>query len=166
MKRVIAGFVVCAALAAAPAAAQMPKYGVTVEADKNLDYTVFKTYSWTEGHPSSDKGINDRVIAAVDRELSALGMTKAASGPGDVLVTYYSLSRTDVDVMEKPDATGAYRQYWVGTLVVGLLDPRNRERRLRLRIDKPIDIDRAKLDVSIDQAVAALFAKYPTRTKK
>ncbi len=166
MKRAIAGFVVCAALAAAPASAQMPKYGVTVNADKTLDYSALKTYSWTEGHPSSDKAINDRVIAAVDRELSALGMTKAPSGPGDVLVTYYSLSRTDVDVMAKPDAAGVYPQYWVGTLVVGLLDTKTRERRLRLRIDKPIDIDRTKLDVTIDQAVAAMFAKYPTRTKK
>ena len=50
--------------------------------------------------------------------------------------------------------------------MVGLLDTKTRERRLRLRIDKPIDIDRTKLDVTIDQAVAAMFAKYPTRTKK
>src|SRR5580765_7848810 len=145
MKRVIAGFVVCAALAAAPAAAQMPKYGVTVEADKNLDYTVFKTYSWTEGHPSSDKGIDARVIAAVDRELSALGMTKATSGPGDVLATYYSLSRTDVDTKAKADSKGVRPEQSVGTLVVALLDPADRRRLLRLRVDKPIDTEPAKL---------------------
>jgi hypothetical protein len=166
MKRPIAGIVVCAAIFAAPAAAQMPKYGVTVTVDKKIDFAALKTYSWTAGQPSADKAINARVIAAVDRELSALGMTPAASGPGDVLVTYNSLSRTDVDVMGKADEKGNYRQYWVGTLVVALLDPASRGRQLRLRIYKPIDIDRAKLDVSIDAAVAALFVKYPTRTRK
>jgi hypothetical protein len=161
----IAGLVVCAA-AATPAMAQMPKYGVTVTADKKMDYAALKTYSWTVGQPSAIKSIDARVIAAVDRELSALGMNKAASGPGDVLVTYYSLSRTDVDITVKPDATGAHPKHWVGTLMVALLDPASRERRLRLRIDKPIDIEPAKLDAAIDAAVAALFEKYPTRTRK
>ena len=163
MKRLlILGIGMCVAFTAA-AAAQMPKYGVKVTIDKKVDFASFKTYTWTQGHPSADKRIDARVMAAVDRELSALGMSKAASGPGDVLAAYYSLSRTDVNVHAKPDASGQRPQYWVGTLVVALLDPANGERLLRLRIDKPIEIDRAKLDVSIDDAVAALFAKYPTR---
>ena len=44
-----------------------------------------------------------------------------------------------------------------------MLDPGNRERLLRLRIDKPIEIERVKLEAAIDEAVAALFAQYPTR---
>jgi hypothetical protein len=156
---------ICAAVAAVPAA-QMPKYGVTATAEKNVDFAKFKTYSWTKSQPSADKSIDSRVIAAVDRELLALGMTKASSGPGDVLVSYASLSRTDVDVKAKADASGARPEHWVGTLVVALLDPASRQRLLRLRIDQPIDIDRAKLDPAIDAAVTALFAKYPTRPRK
>ena len=57
-------------------------------------------------------------------------------------------------------------QFWVGTLVVALLDPESRQRLLRLRIDEPIDIEPDKLDATIDGAVAALFAKYPTRRHK
>jgi hypothetical protein len=144
----------------------MPKYGVTVNDDKKLDYAALKTYSWTVGQPSALKAIDARVIAAVDRELASLGLNKAASGTGDVLVAYYSLSRTDVDITAKADATGARPQHWVGTLMVALLDPASRERRLRLRIDKPIDTEPAMLDASIDAAAAALFAKYPTRTRK
>ena len=99
------------------------------------------------------------MVAAVDRELGGLGMTKATSGPVDVLVTYYSLSRTDVNVKAKPDSEGRLPQYSVGTLVVALLDPESRQRLLRLRIDEPIDIEPAKLDATIDSAVAALFAE-------
>src|SRR4029078_4060221 len=103
MKRLVMGSGLCAALSAT-AAAQMPKYGVKVSVDKKMDFAALKTYSWTQGQPSADKAIDARVTAAVDRELSAMGMSKAASAPGDVLVTYYSLSRTDVNHKGKPDA--------------------------------------------------------------
>ena len=167
LKRFTVTIALCAGLAAAPAGQMpMPKYGVKVTADKHLDYAKFKTYSWTPGQPSADKRIDARVVAAVDRELGGLGMTKATSGPVDVLVTYYSLSRTDVNVKAKPDSEGRLPQYSVGTLVVALLDPESRQRLLGLRIDEPIDIEPAKLDATIDSAVAALFAEYPTRRRK
>lgn len=164
MKRLVAGIGICAALTVA-VAAQMPKYGVKVSIDKKVDFAAFKTYSWTQGQPSANKAIDARVVAAVDRELSALGMSKAAAAPGDVLVTYYSLSRTDANVDAKPDAAGQLPMYPVGTLVVALLDPANRQRLVRLRIDKPIEIEPAKLDTAIDEAVSALFARYPTKGK-
>jgi len=167
MKRFTITVALCTSLTAAPAGQlPMPKYGVTVTADKHVDFAKFKTYSWTSGQPSADKQIDARVVAAVDRELGLLGMTKATSGPGDVLATYYSLSRTDVNVKAKPDSEGRLPQYSVGTLVVALLDPESRQRLLRLRIDEPIDTEPAKLDATIDGAVAAIFAKYPTRRHK
>ena len=39
-------------------------------------------------------------------------------------------------------------------------------RLLRLRIDRPIEIEPAKLEGAINSAVAEMFAKYPTRRKK
>jgi len=165
MTRIAAGIGMCV-IAAAALHGQMPKYGVTVKAEKNVDFAKFTTYSWTKGQPSADTTIDAQVVAAVDRELGALGMTKAASGTGDVLATYYSLSRTDVDLKAKADASGSRPQYWVGTLMVALLDPGSRRRLLQMRIDKPIDIEPAKLEAAINTAVAALFAKYPTRAAK
>ena len=164
MKTLIMGVGLCAVMTAAMG--QMPKYGVTVTADKKVDFAAFKTYSWTVGQPSAVKAIDSQVIAAVDRELHVLGLIKAESGPGDVLATYYSLTRTDVNVNAKPDSNGQFPQYWVGTLIVALLDPTDHRRLLRLRVDQPIEIDPAKLEASIDSAVAALFAKYPTRHRK
>ena len=119
MKRLVVGIGICAALTAA-AAAQMPTYGVRVSIDKPVDFAKFKTYSWTQGQPSPDKMVDARVIAAVDRELSALGMSKATSGP-DVLATYYSVRRTDVNLKAKTESEGRLPQYPVGTLVVALL---------------------------------------------
>ena len=48
---------------------------------------------------------------------------------------------------------------------MGLLDPANRKRLLRLRIDTPIGSDSSKLEEDINRAVAAMFAKYPTRQR-
>ena len=165
MKRIILCCLVAAAVPAMPGA-QTPKYGVRVEADKNVDFSKLKTYSWTQGQPSAVKEINAKIVEAVDRELGGLGLTKSTSGPGDVMVAYYSLTRTDVHVDAKPDAEGKRPEYSVGTLVVAFLDPSTRQRMLRLRADKPIETAPGKLEAAIDSAVSELFAKYPTRQKK
>ena len=93
-------------------------------------------------------------------------MTKAATGTGDVLVTYASLQRSDVNLKAKKDANGILPQYPVGTLVVDLLDPGTQRQLLRLRLDKPLNADASKLEPAINSAVAELFANYPTRQKK
>jgi Domain of unknown function (DUF4136) len=165
VKRIIITGSVLLACAAA-VSAQMPKYGVRVEAEKNVDFAKFKTYSWTTGQPSLSKSIDARIVAAVDRELAGLGMSKAASGSGDVLAAYYSVTRTDVNLKAKPDSKGLQPQYSVGTLMVALLEPGSRKRLLRLRIDRPIEAETDKVEAVIDDAVTEMFAKYPTRTKK
>ena len=165
MKSFVLGCALFSVVVAA-VSAQMPKYGVTVEAEKGVDFSKFKTYSWTQGQPSPLKTIDAQITGAVDRELAALGMSKAASGPGDVLVAYYSVSRTDVDLKARPDAKGLQPQYSVGTLMVALLEPKSRNRLLRLRADKPIDGDTGKLEPVINSAVAEMFTQYPTRRQK
>ncbi len=141
-------------------------YGVTVTPTKNVDFAKFKSYSWSKSQPARLKRVDEQIVAAIDRELKDLGMTKAASGPGDVLVSYASLQRTDVDVKAKPDAAGMRPESSVGTLVVSLLEPGSRRQLLRMRLDKPIDVEPAKLEAAINAGVAEMFAKYPTRQVK
>jgi hypothetical protein len=165
MKRLIASGVLCAAIVSVLSGqTPMPKYGVTVEAEKKVNFAAFKSYSWTRGQPSPDRTVDAQIVAAVDRELGRLGMTKAASGTGDVLATYFSLTRTDVDLRGKPDEKGLRPQYSVGTLSVALLEPESRRRLLRMRLDTPIDTEPAKLEAAINSGVAEMFEKYPTRT--
>jgi hypothetical protein len=162
----IAGTCFLLVVMAAGMDAQRPRYGVTVTAEKGVDYAGFKSYSWTQGQPSPSKSIDSSIVAAVDREMSALGMTKAATGPGDVLVTYYSLTRTDIDPTKKTDAKGDPVQYQVGSLTIAFLDPGSRRSLLRLRLDTPLDTDPAKRNPAIDAAVTELFASYPTRKRE
>jgi len=168
MKRAILAFALCAA-AVTGVAAQPRKYGVTATPEKGVDFAKFKSYTWMTGQPSADKKIDSLIVAAIDREMAGLGMTKvASSGMPDVVVTYYSQRRTDVDLKAKADSKGAQPEYTVGTLLVALLDPSNRRQRLLgLRMDQPIDAaSAADLQSTIDGAVKALFEQYPTRTRK
>jgi hypothetical protein len=150
--------VVCSQLAIA---GQQPKYGVSVKASKPAALAKASTYSWTKSQPSFDKDVDRLITTAVDHELGARGFTKAASGPGDVVVTYASLTRTDTDLKSKPSATGALREYAVGTLVVDMRDPANRQSLFRVRMDTPIDKDPVKVEAAVNAAVAAMFEKYP-----
>ena len=155
-------------MAAAAITAQTPKYGVTVTADKGTNFAGFKSYAWEHGWQAYDKQVDADIKAAVDRELGGLGLAKKDSG-GDLIVTYATLRRVDVDLNSKPtsaDGKSGLKQFDVGTLVVLLLEPGTRKELFRGRVDKPIEIDRDHVKAIVDAAVTDMFAKYPTRVKK
>jgi len=154
--------VVCALAGASHSAlaGQQPKYGVSVKASKPSAIAKAKTYAWTISQPSFNKEADRQIIAAVDKELQARGLTKAAAG-GDLAVTYASMSRTDVDVKSK-GKDGQLLQYAVGTLVVDVRNPANKQSLFRVRMDTPITTSDPKaFEAEINAAVAAMFEKYP-----
>jgi len=144
--------------------AQKMTYGVKVMVAKAADLAKAKTYSWTVSQPSPNKTVDAQIVAAVDRQLSALGLTKLASGTSDLLATYASTRRTDVNLKGKANESGARPAYEVGTLVVDLRDPATRQPLFRVRIDTPITTEPDKAEMEINAAVTAMFEKYPART--
>lgn len=145
------------------AGAQSTKYGVTVQVAKTASLAAAKTYSWTTSQPSPDKTVDARIVAAVDRELSALGLTKVAPGISDLVATYAAMARTDTDMKSKADKSGARTTFPAGTLIVDLRDRTTRDPLFRVRMDTPIDAERDTIGPVIDAAVAAMFEKYPAR---
>jgi hypothetical protein len=140
------------------------EYGVSVKVTQPEALAKARTYKYERGYKAFDKAVDAQIQTAIDRELAARGFTKVESGATDVLATYYSLTRLDSNL--KPGADGQLELYKVGTLVIDLLDAANREPLFRVRIDKPLDADRAKLEATINGAVAAMFQKYPTPKAK
>ena len=147
------------------ASAQQPKYGVTVRTSDKSRLEKAKIYSWTRSQPSADATIDRQITAAVDKELAARGLTKGTSGPNDLVATYASMTRTDVDLKAKT-ADGQRPEYPVGTLLVELRDPASQKAAFSVRLDTPLSGDRAKLEPEINAAVAAMFEKYPIAAKK
>ena len=155
-----------ALVCATPMVAQTPKYSVTVTTDRKADFSKFKTYTWENGWQAYDKTVHANIRASVDRPHAAVGRAKRESGPVDLLVTYASLRRIDVDLKARPDKDGTRPQYDVGTLVVLLLEPGTRNELFRGRVDKPIVLEPENVQPVVDSAVTEMFAKYPTRQQK
>ena len=97
-------------LVPADAPAQRTTYGVTVEVRNEAALSKVTTYAYQPGQPSFDKTLDQQIVSALERELRALGVTKAAQGGrADVNVSYFSQRRTDVDLKSKPAADGTLR---------------------------------------------------------
>jgi ABC-type molybdate transport system substrate-binding protein len=151
----------CGLLVATHAGVAGQPYGVTVTASKPAELSKARTYQWTEKLPALNKTANDLIVAAVDRELTRRGLTKVTSGRSDTIVSYASVTRTDVDLKSKPAQDGSLREFRVGSIVLDLRDGAARESLFRVRMDKPIETDAATLEATINSAIAEMFGKYP-----
>ena len=147
----------------AAAAGYAPKYRVKVQANKHTDFSKLRTYSWMDSHPASIPAVDTKIVSAIERELTALGMTKVPPGGADVVATYASSTRTDVNTSAKPVSKDYRPEYAVGTLVVSLLEPETLKPLLQLRADTPLGQGGVEADVS--GTVEELFRYFPTRRK-
>ena len=97
---VVTASITCAV--ASPASAQSTPYGVKADVANAPALLKATTYAFTPGQPSYDKTVDQTIISAIDREMNARGVKKVTSGPSDVVVTYLSVRRTDVDLKSTP----------------------------------------------------------------
>ena len=137
-----------------------------MKSDRDTDFSRFKTYAWEHGWQAYDKTVHTNIVAAVDHELGALGLVKQPEGSGDRSSPMRRCAAsTSTSTRSRPTATtvGGYN---VGTLVVLLLEPGTRKELFRGRVDKPIETDAERVKPIVDAAVAEMFAKYPTRSRK
>jgi hypothetical protein len=134
------------------------KYGVSVQAIVPAALAKASTYVWTEGDHAFNKQAHAMIVAAIDRELTARGLTKLASGSSDLLVSYDALGRTNVDL--EASKGNEYKDVSVGMLVVHLRDAA-RKSVFRVRMDTPMERNTATIEAEINAAVAAIFGKYP-----
>jgi hypothetical protein len=132
--------------------------------DKHTDFSALHTYAWTRGLASLDPEFDARIVAAIDRELASVGLIRQDSEPADVVVSYGTVRRSDVDVSAKRDRdSGTYPEYSTGTFVVLIRESSSRRELFRARAKVPIDADIAHIEQQIDEIVARIFAQYPTR---
>jgi len=147
-------------LGLAPLAAETPEYGVTVKVVKKKELAGLKTYSWGVSHAAIDKTVDRQIVEAIERELTGVGLTKATQGSGDALVAYHTIVRRDVDTKKKT-AADEVPGYLVGVIAIDVRAASSRDELFNVRIDHPIDAERSKLGPAIDEAVKAMFQRYP-----
>lgn len=141
------------------------KYEVTTRVDKRANFSRLRTYAWERGRPALDPAMHEQVVAAIDRELAALGFTQRQSAPADVMVSYATVQRTDVDLKSK--ARGRYGErptYPVASLVVLMRHPVTSRELFLARVAMRIDPSPETFAGTISDRVSKIFARYPSRS--
>ena len=181
--RVLAGL---AALILVPALAMAQK--TSYDFDKSADFTKFKTYALKDGTPVGQQLIDDRIVAAIEAQLAAKGLTKGAANP-DVVVVYHVAFDKQKDISTFSSGYGGgygpYGYGWgggwgggttstqvrdilIGTLVIDMADANKKQVVWRGMGVKEVNTQAnpEKRDKSINNAVTKIFKNYPPKVKK
>ena len=145
--------------------------------ERGLDVGQYRTYSWgpageqATGDPRLDNNqfFQERIAAAVDRQLQTRGLEKTTPQASDLLIHYHA----SVEQLVNPN--GAEQRYMscddcepyvydAGTIVIDLVDARTQ--RLVWRgwaegnIDGVVD-DQARMEKQVDDAVGRIMERLP-----
>ena len=147
---------------------------VQFDYDRSTNFTVYKTYQWVDykAVQVSDQLLDRDIKRAVDAQLAGKGLRRVDNG-GDLLLGY----QTAMSQEKQFDSFGWGPGLWggwgdrrittstidVGKLVIGLLDPANKQLVWRGSASKTLNIskDPDKNYRTLEKAMAKLFKNYP-----
>jgi hypothetical protein len=149
--------------------------------DKTADFSTFKTYALKDGTKVGDPLIDNRIVAAIDAELAAKGLTKNDGKP-DIVVVYHVAFDKKQDITAYNTGYGRYGYRWgggwgttdvrvneilVGTLVIDVADATKQAVVWRGMGVKEVDpqAKAEKRDKNIAEAVKKIFANFPPKKK-
>ena len=160
---------------------------VSYDYEKTTDFTAFKTYAHKDGTKVGQPLIDERIVAAIDTQLAAKGLTKSESNP-DVFVVYHVAFDKEKDISTFSSGYGGgygpygwgwgggwgggttttqVRDILVGTLVIDIADAKKGQLAWRGIGVKEVNTQAnpEKRDKSINQAVKKIFKNYPPKVK-
>ena len=147
--------------------------GVTYDYDKAADFSKIRTYAWEGGGNVNDPLNHKRIVAAVDSQLGAKGLTEVtADANPDVVISYRAALTEDLEVngtgygrYARLGGTGSARvqRVYVGTLLIGMFDADTRELVWRGTASRELDLDASpeEREKHLRKATEKLFKKYP-----
>jgi hypothetical protein len=143
---------------------------VKTDYSHSVDFGQYKTYSWIK--VKADPLWEDRIMQAVDRELSSKGWTKVATG-GDAAVAAFSSTR------EQPTFGPSW--YWtgfgdgvatttventpIGTLVVDLFDGGTKKLIWRGTATEALSGKPEKDEKKLEKEIEAMFKHFPPQAR-
>lgn len=166
---------------AAPAVAQK----ITVEFDKSVDFTRFKTYSWDAGMPARNPLVNTMIVDGIEQSLAVKGLTKV-DRDGDLRLSLAVAIEYDIQVPHGgwgntgsslqtgiPSGAGLAWDVRKGTLVLDMTDPTSKHlvwhgRASDTLRDEPttdMSKDAKRVEKQVKKAVEKLMKKFPPSKK-
>lgn len=172
--------VATAALLAVPALALAQK--TSFDYDKTANFATFKTYALKDGTKVGNPLIDNRIVAAIEAEMGAKGLTKSEASP-DVTVVYHIAFDKQKDITAWSTGGGPYGYRWgggwgttdvrvneilVGTLIIDIADAKKSELVWRGMGVREVDTQAKpeRRDKNITQAVQKIMKNYPPKAKK
>jgi hypothetical protein len=149
--------------------------------DKTANFAAFKTYALKDGTKVGNPLIDNRIVAAIESELAAKGLTASADKP-DVTVIYHVAFDKKQDITAFSTGGGPYAYRWgggwgttdvrvneilVGTLVIDIADANKNEVVWRGMGVKEVDVQAKaeKRDKNINGAVKKILKDFPPKVK-
>lgn len=157
---------------------------VSYDYDKQVDFSKYKSYAFTQEalDLAMDQLNRDRILKAIETELTAKGFTKSESPDAWVHVAVKTAQRTEAVANTSggygmygrygygggfTTTTVDYNEYTDGTLFVSLVDKSTEKIVWTGRGTKTIDEHSSaeKRDQNITYAVKQIFLNYPPKAK-
>lgn len=146
---------------------------VNYDYDQRANFSAYRTYAWAGGPNPADDLNHARIVAAVDRQLTAKGLTPVdRTKKPDLLVVYRVGLHQDLEI-------NGYDNRWmgpaggpswarlervpVGTLAIGILDAKTRSLVWRASASGDLNPNDSpeKWDKKINKAAQKMFKHYP-----
>ena len=171
------------AIAAVPAIASAQK--TTYDFDKSAPFAQFKSYTMQPGTPTKNALIDNRIIAAIERQLAAKGFVRNDAAPDVVVLFHVALDeQKDISTFSSGPMYGGYGYGWgggwgttttdvrvreitIGTLAVDMVDAKTKQVAWRGLGTKEINTSAKpeKREENINKAVEKIFKNYPPKVK-
>lgn len=141
---------------------------VNLDYDKGYDFSKIKTYAWKEGKPAANPLMDQRIINAVDYNLSMEGFQKVDSNP-DMVVAYYASTKEELDIHETSygrwglNSSTFVQKIIVGTLVVDMVDAAGNKLFWRAVATDTVSDNPEKNEKKINKAAEKMFKEFPPK---
>ncbi len=143
--------------------------GVSVEFDRQADFSRYTTYTWGDGTPARRLDVQELIVNAIDRELAARGLKKVEQGAALNVLTHALFEEHTLEKLADP----TYFKFWsginivdpsllkTGSLVVDLQDASSESIVWRGLATGTINKTFKKIGRKIDKVVAKMFRDFP-----
>jgi hypothetical protein len=144
---------------------------IKVETSDGSEVVGYRSFAFREGTPARRLHAQDRILAAIERELKARDFIRVFGEADVYVVTHVLVDRHSLADLDKTD----YFEYWsgvdsvdafdlrAGTLVVDFVDAADDRTVWRGVVSTPVKVSAEKNLKMIDKIVRKLFREFPTR---
>lgn len=158
---------------------------VTVDVDKTVDFTAFKSFAWTTGQVAPKPSTSQLIINAIEKELTSRGLVKNDASP-DIRIAVMAAADMDLQGIGPTWNNETYK-FWgghgnpaalmtvtKGTLLIDLVETK-KDMSVWRGVAKDIFVATATGDVqkdvkqmedTVNKTVKNMFKKYPVKSGK